>query len=84
MGEIQYENHPTGLPKVPCSPEEPDLIRRLMRWGIVSTPQQAQLVLVGFVALALCLALYFSAKAFGGSANYSAGELGEPITNEIH
>ncbi len=70
----------------PVLPEEKTrhFAERLVQWGIVSTPRQAQFVSLGFVVLALCLALYFSTKAFNGSSNYSAGELGEPITNEIH
>ncbi|MBM3261556.1 hypothetical protein FJY93_04000 [Candidatus Kaiserbacteria bacterium] len=82
MSEIQYESQTGGLTKIPYTPKEPDLIDRLIGWGFVSTQKQAEYVLLGVVVLALLVAAYFSSKVFSGPANYSAGELGEPITTE--
>ena len=57
MSTISFNEEPVATPSV-TTRREPLFVRLLMQWGIVKTPQAAQLLLIGTIVLCLVVAVW--------------------------
>ncbi|OGG53671.1 hypothetical protein A3H16_01430 [Candidatus Kaiserbacteria bacterium RIFCSPLOWO2_12_FULL_53_8] len=69
MSEMQFEtDNQNEFGRPPSNSGGFNLTGKLVSWGLVSTEQEAQYVLVGISVLALVVAAYFVFSGGGGSA----------------
>ncbi len=68
MGDMQFEDQTNefGAPRERATGF--DLTGKLVQWGLVSTPQEAQYALIAVAVLAFLVAAYFLFSSGGGSA----------------
>ena len=67
MGEIQFEDQGEEFGRPPERASGFDLTGKLVEWGIVSTGEQAQYILLGAAVLAMLAAAYLFFHSGGSS-----------------
>lgn len=63
-GRVRFDSEGDEFAQVSRGTNSDSMSDRLVRWGIVSSPEQAQYVLIGLVAMVLIAILYFLKQAF--------------------
>lgn len=65
--QVQFENQGQEFGKPPVE-SGPDFTSKLVSWGLVSSRQEAQYVMIGIAVLAIVVAVFFFARSAGGNA----------------
>ena len=70
--QIRFETDPNEFGRPPQAPAGTDITGKLMEWGVASTRQQAEYVLIAVAVVAIILAWFLYGALSGGSSVPSA------------